>query len=173
MRLTAKLCAYALPALTIGVCAAQTAGHPADHAISFRPNAQITARAQGLLQQAKTAPTGVAFATIDDFPGYHMMIVARDKTGPAETHANWADVMIVLDGEATEVTGGTMLEGKLDPATGETRGPRVEGGTRTKIAKGDVLNIPSGMPHWTVLATGKTLTAYVVKVAATNGTASK
>lgn len=173
MRLTAKLCACALSVLTAGVSGAQTAPTPEDHGFGFRPDAQIKARARALLEQAKTAPTGVAFETIDDFPGYHMMIVARDKTGPAETHANWADVMIVLDGEATEVTGGTMVDGKLDPTTGETRGASVEGGTRTKIAKGDVLNIPPGMPHWAILAPGKTLTAYVVKVAPSNASSSK
>src|SRR5947209_11978240 len=173
MRLTAKLCACALSVLAVAVSAAQTAPTPSDNGFGFRPDEQIKARAKALLDQAKTAPTGVAFETIDEFPGYHMMIVARDKTGPAETHANWADVMIVLDGEATEVTGGTMVDGKLDPATGETRGASVEGGTRTKIAKGDVLHIPAGMPHWTIVPPGKTLTAYVVKVAPANAPSSK
>jgi mannose-6-phosphate isomerase-like protein (cupin superfamily) len=82
-------------------------------------------------------------------------------------HANWNDVMFVLDGEATEVTGGTTIGGKLNTATEETQGTGIDGGTLTPIAKGDVVHIPPNTPHWAVLAPGKTLLACIVKVAAT------
>jgi mannose-6-phosphate isomerase-like protein (cupin superfamily) len=153
--------ALAMPAV------AQTAEAKVDPTITLESNSRIAAQAKVLMEQAKTSPTGVSFVTLDTYPGHSVMLVARARTGPAETHANWNDVMFVLDGEATEVTGGTMVEGKVDSATGETRGTSVDGGTRTPIAKGDVVHIPPNTPHWSILAPGKTLVVLVVKAAAT------
>jgi len=146
---------------------AQTAPSAFDPTITLKSNSQIAAQAKALMEQAKSSSTGVSFVTLDTYPGHSVMLVVRVKTGPSETHANWNDVMFVLEGEAIEVTGGTTVEGKLDPATGETRGTGVDGGTRTPIAKGDVIHIPPNTPHWSILAPGKTLTVLVVKVAAT------
>ena len=119
------------------------------------------------MDKARQSPTGVASVTLETYPGHSVMLVARAKTGPAEVHANWNDVMFVLDGEATEVTGGKVIGGTLDATTGETRGTGVEGGTRTPVVKGDVVHIPPNTPHWAVLAPGKTIVMCVVKVAAT------
>ncbi len=141
----------------------------ADPTIVIRPSAEIAAQAKALMDQAKSGPTGLAITTLNTYPGHSVMMVARTKTGPSEIHLNWNDVFIVMDGEATEVTGGTMVEGKLDPATGETRGARLDGGTRTHIAKGDLVHIPPNTPHWTIMDPGQTLTLIVVKVAATAG----
>jgi mannose-6-phosphate isomerase-like protein (cupin superfamily) len=145
---------------------AQTPATHSDQTISLQSNAQISTKAKALLDQARSSPTGVASALLDNYPGHSVVLVARAKTGPSEIHANWNDVMWVLDGEGVEVTGGTVVEAKLDTATGETRGTGVEGGTRTPVAKGDVLHIPANTPHWAILAPGKTLTLLVVKVMA-------
>ena len=71
----------------------------------------------------------------------------REEPGMAEIHTKDADIIYVLDGTATFVTGGTAV----DPATtapDEIRGKRIEGGETRQLAKGDVLIVPAGIPHW-------------------------
>jgi mannose-6-phosphate isomerase-like protein (cupin superfamily) len=160
------LCGLALVAAAIPATT-QTAPGAVDPTISLLSNAEIATRAKALMETARQSPTGVASVTLQTYPGHSVMLVARAKTGPVEVHANWNDVMFVLDGEATEVTGGRVVEGTLDAATGETRGTSIEGGTRTQVSKGDVVHIPPNTPHWAILASGKTLLMCVVKVAAT------
>jgi len=159
------LCGLALLAAAIPA-ASQTAPGAVDPTISLLPNAEIESQAKVLMEKARQSPTGIATVTLETYPGHSVMLVARAKTGPVEVHANWNDVMFVLEGEATEVTGGTVVGGTLDAATGETRGTGIEGGTRTQVAKGDVVHIPPNTPHWAVLAPGKTMLMCVVKVAA-------
>ena len=54
--------------------------------------------------------------------------------------------MYVLDGAATLVTGGTVVDGKRTEP-GQIRGAAIEGGQSRRIAKGDVVVIPNGVPH--------------------------
>ena len=154
------LLAFTVPAL------AQTGAVAEDPTISILSNSEIAAQGKALMDKARESLTGIASITLQAYPGHTVVLVARAKTGPSEVHANWNDVMFVLDGEATEVTGGTTIGGKLNAATGETQGTGIDGGTRTPIAKGDVVHIPPNTPHWAVLAPGKTLVVCIVKVAA-------
>ncbi|MFN7967358.1 MAG: heme-binding protein [Acidobacteriota bacterium] len=71
----------------------------------------------------------------------------RDKAGLAEVHARETDVIYVVDGQATFVTGGTVVEAK-ETAPFETRGRGIDGGDVRKLAKGDVVVVPNGTPHW-------------------------
>lgn len=79
--------------------------------------------------------------------GYKVHASRREKSGLVEVHENETDVIYVLDGSATLVTGGTMVEPKWT-ALGEVRATRVEGGETQLLAKGDVVVIPQGVPHW-------------------------
>lgn len=79
--------------------------------------------------------------------GYKVHASRREKAGLVEVHENETDVIYVLDGSATLVTDGTMVEPKWT-ALGEVRAPRVEGGETQLLAKGDVVVIPQGVPHW-------------------------
>jgi len=165
---SARLSLRGLAILALAVPAvAQTVAGAADPTISLLSNSQIAAQSKVLMDKARESPTGIASATLESYPGHTLVLVARAKTGPAELHANWNDVMFVLDGEATEVTGGTMMDGKPGAAAGETTGAGIQGGIRTQIAKGDVVHIPPNTPHWAVIAPGKTLVTCIVKVAAT------
>jgi mannose-6-phosphate isomerase-like protein (cupin superfamily) len=159
------LCGLGLLAAAIPV-RAQTSQGAADPTISLLSSTEIASQTKVLTDQARQSSTGVASVTLETYPGHSVMLVARVKTGPAEVHANWNDVMFLLDGEATEVTGGTLVGGTTDASTGETRGTGIEGGTRTHVAKGDVVHISPNTPHWAVLAPGKTILMCVVKVAA-------
>ena len=88
----------------------------------------------------------------------------RDGPGKAEVHRTETDIIRVIAGEATFVTGGTVLDGKVT-APDEIRGERIEGGETRRLVKGDVVIVPNGTPHWFKEVSGP-LEYYVVKVKA-------
>jgi mannose-6-phosphate isomerase-like protein (cupin superfamily) len=133
--------------------------------IDRRSDAAIEAQAKTLLAQAQASPSGSASVTLETYPGHITMLTVRTKSGGAEMHRDWNDMFFVVDGEASEMTGGNIVGGK-ETTPGETRGSAVEDGTPTPMKKGDVIHISPNTPHQTVLAPGKTFTYYVVKVAA-------
>ncbi|MGH8308884.1 MAG: heme-binding protein [Steroidobacteraceae bacterium] len=78
---------------------------------------------------------------------YRVNASRRDGPGQAEIHTTDTDVFYILEGAATVITGGTLVE-PSQVASGELRGSAIRGGTEKRIAKGDVLTIPHGVPHW-------------------------
>jgi len=70
----------------------------------------------------------------------------RDSPGVVEVHLKDADIMYVLKGSATIVTGGKLLDGKT-VAPDEVRGSQLDGGEAHNLVPGDVLIIPHGEPH--------------------------
>ena len=64
----------------------------------------------------------------------------------AEIHDASDDVYYVLDGTATLTLGGT-LESPREVEPGEWRGPKITGGQKVEIAKGDLIVVPRGTPH--------------------------
>jgi quercetin dioxygenase-like cupin family protein len=82
----------------------------------------------------------------------------------AEIHTLDTDIIYVLDGTATVITGGTAA-GTKEVATNELRGPAIEGGTAQRLAKGDVFIVPNGVPHQFTEVSAPFL-YYVVKVTA-------
>jgi len=71
----------------------------------------------------------------------------RDKAGQVEVHDKETDVIYVVDGEATFVTGGSMTGGKATK-TGQWLGTDIKGGDSHHLTKGDVIVVPAGTPHW-------------------------
>jgi uncharacterized protein GlcG (DUF336 family) len=79
--------------------------------------------------------------------GYKVHASRRDGPGGAEIHGRDTDIFYILDGSATLVTGGKTVDPKTT-APDEIRGSGLEGGTTRSVAKGDVVIIPAGVPHW-------------------------
>lgn len=71
----------------------------------------------------------------------------RDKAGVVEIHEYDTDIVYVLKGSATLITGGTP-EGTKTIAPHEFRAPTVNGGETRTLVPGDVVIIPNGVPHW-------------------------
>jgi uncharacterized protein GlcG (DUF336 family)/quercetin dioxygenase-like cupin family protein len=86
----------------------------------------------------------------------------RERQGQAEIHDADADIVYVLEGTATLVTGGKAVRAK-ETAPGELRGDSIEGGETRQLVRGDVVVIPAGTPHWFKETTNPFL-YYVVKV---------
>jgi glc operon protein GlcG len=82
-----------------------------------------------------------------EVPGYKVHASRRDGPGEAEVHLWETDVIYVLDGKATFVTGGTMTEVR-ESAPGQVRGAAIEGGVEHRLVKGDVIVVPHHEPHW-------------------------
>jgi glc operon protein GlcG len=103
-------------------------------------------------------------AVLFDGAGSNYMIHAsrREKAGLAEVHEQDADLIRVLDGAATLVTGGKVIGGR-SVSSGEIRGASIDNGDTRKLAKGDVIIVPAGVPHQFTEVTNPFL-YYVVKV---------
>jgi uncharacterized protein GlcG (DUF336 family)/quercetin dioxygenase-like cupin family protein len=80
-------------------------------------------------------------------PAFRVNASRRDGPGEAEIHRTDTDIFYVLEGRATVVTGGELLEPK-ETAPGEVRGIAIRGGSEQVIGRGDVLTIERGVPHW-------------------------
>src|SRR5881394_756815 len=85
---------------------------------------------------------------LDGSDGRNYMVHAsrREKPGQAEIHTKDTDVIYVLDGSATFITGGDAVEAK-EIAANELRGSSIRNGETRQIAKGDVIVVPNGVPH--------------------------
>ena len=89
------------------------------------------------------------------------MLAFRQKSGGGELHQNFADMFVILDGHATVVTGGSVVDQKtVGPARFAANQLKVEpsGGESRRCR-----HIPRRMPHQTLVADGETVTYFVVK----------
>lgn len=101
-------------------------------------------------------------APLVEVPGYKIHASRRVEPGQAEIHVLDTDVIHVLEGTATFVTGGEVVEPKT-VAPDEIRGGSIRGGRMRSLRPGDVVVVPSGVPHQFVAVEGPFL-YYVVKV---------
>jgi glc operon protein GlcG len=79
--------------------------------------------------------------------GYTVSMNSRNANGQVEVHEKETDIFYVTQGEATLVTGGKMLGGKVSRPN-QLLGTDIEGGETHHLTKGDVVVIPAGTPHW-------------------------
>jgi uncharacterized protein GlcG (DUF336 family)/mannose-6-phosphate isomerase-like protein (cupin superfamily) len=86
--------------------------------------------------------------------GYKVHASRRVEPGQAEIHTLDTDVIYVVDGSATLVTGGSVPDAKpIGPS--EIRGSKIEGGEEHHIGKGDAVIIPNGVSHQFTAVTGE------------------
>ena len=124
--------------------------------------AQLLERAQHLRQLAAQGD-GSASETLEKYPRHYTMLAFRNRNGGGELHQNYADVFYIVDGGATLMTGGEVVDPKTT-APGEIRGAAVKGGMTQEVKAGDVVHIPAGTPHQMLVPDGSTVTYFVVKV---------
>lgn len=121
-----------------------------------------------LLEKAKhlkelAVEKGNASEKLETYPHHFTMLAFRNRSGGGEVHQNYADVFYIVDGNATLVTGGDVVEPK-STGPGETLGTSVKGGSRQELKAGDMVHIPAAMPHQMLLDPGHTVTYFVIKV---------
>jgi quercetin dioxygenase-like cupin family protein len=91
----------------------------------------------------KVAKGGALFTA----SAFNIQILKRTGPGQVEVHDKETDTFYVLDGQATFITGGTMIGGKVT-ALDQQRGTDIKGGETHRLGKGDVMVVPAGVPHW-------------------------
>lgn len=79
-----------------------------------------------------------------------------------EVHDGSDDIYYVLDGTATLLLGGALVEAN-EISPGEWRAKTSTGSEKVVIKKGDLIVVPRGTPHQRT-ATGKTFSMILIKV---------
>lgn len=149
----------------VGVSGAASAAQDQELAVAgatFLTNPETGKASVSYFERAKVDAAFVKGAVLFDASDKYMVHAShRDKAGAVEVHEQDADIIYVLEGSATLVTGGEIIGGKVI-APGEIRGTDVKGGETRTITKGDVIIIPAGTPHWFKEVPGP-INYYVVK----------
>jgi mannose-6-phosphate isomerase-like protein (cupin superfamily) len=96
---------------------------------------------------------GSATATVPTGPGTTVLAAHRDADGQVEVHERLNDEFVVLSGHATVLVGG-KVEGNAQTAPGEWRGGKITGAKSYALGPGDVLWIPAGAPHQSLVPKG-------------------
>ena len=99
----------------------------------------------------------------DTFANHGLQISHRDKSGNVEVHLTKTDVMVIQEGTATLLYGGEGVN-MHSTAPNELQGTTITGGSSRRVSPGDVIHIPTGVPHQFILAPGEKITYLVVKV---------
>ena len=133
---------------TIGAAASEGFTMESINAATYIPAANVAVKFQkgGLLLNA-------------DF--YKVDAGRREKPGEVEWHARDTDIMYIVEGNATVVTAGEMVNSR-HTAPGEIRADSINGGVSHTLSHGDVLVVPNGVPHQFVEVSNPFL-YYVVK----------
>ena len=121
----------------------------------YVPASQITAMV------AKTTD-GVATAQVPTGAGAMMLAAHRTADGQVEVHMKLNDEFVVRSGRATVLVGG-KIDGATETAPGEWRGGKVTGAHAYKLGPGDVLWIPAGAPHQTLVPKGASFSYFAFK----------
>jgi quercetin dioxygenase-like cupin family protein len=91
-----------------------------------------------------------------------LVILANRRTsGEAEVHDRTNHIFIIVEGEATFVTGGKLV-GAKNTAPGQIRATSIDGGQTHQLRKGDVITIPAKTPHWWKEVSTKTIGYYAI-----------
>jgi len=80
-------------------------------------------------------------------PDARISVLRRTGPGRSEIHENETDIFYVVDGAATFITGGTLVDPE-ETGPGQIRGSAIEGGEVHDLVEGDIIAIPAGTPHW-------------------------
>jgi mannose-6-phosphate isomerase-like protein (cupin superfamily) len=151
--------------ITMAIVAALALGAPAvtlsgDQALVI-PAQDVKAQLAKLVLQAKT--TGSVGSMVASYGNLGLMYSVRTANGVGELHQHFDDLMIVEQGSATLVTGGSLVDPKPG-ANGEIRGTSVQGGTSKTLGVGDVVIVPAGIPHQLLIPPGTVYTSLVAKI---------
>jgi mannose-6-phosphate isomerase-like protein (cupin superfamily) len=131
-----------LPLLSAALIAQQPSGQAVQ---SFASSADVTA----LIAKAKAERKegqAIVIEKILQFAPYSANLEYRPSAGSAAVHEKEAEMMYVIDGSATLVTGGKLVGETRTNAT-NLSGSAIQGGDAKKVSKGDFLVVPEGTPH--------------------------
>jgi len=135
-------------------------------AVQVETASQIQALVSSLRKQAQ-AGNGLAIATLAQYPNHYSQLIVRTRSGEVEIHQKFDEMVVILDGEAKVITGGTP-QNPRSVRPGELRSPSASGGTPAAMATGNLLHLVAGTPHQVILPPGGFVAYIDVKVAHAN-----
>ena len=92
-----------------------------------------------------------------------IVLANRREAGGVEYHEHTNHIFIIVDGEATFITGGTMVGAKRTSPEQMTA-TSIDGGETFHLSKGDVITIPARTPHWWKEISTKTVGYYAINI---------
>jgi mannose-6-phosphate isomerase-like protein (cupin superfamily) len=92
-----------------------------------------------------------------------VVLANRRGAGDVEVHEKTSHVFIIVEGEATMVTGGTLV-GARQTGPDQRRASSIQGGQTYHMTKGDVITIPARTPHWWKEVSTETIAYYAVNI---------
>ena len=131
-----------LLALLLAAPAAAQAADPTGFATSAEVKAQVEA-----MDKAMKPGQGFAWQPLVRDGDRSAAIEIWKKPGKPAVHPDQAEYAIVIAGEGTLRSGGTMMGGR-QTQPGLIEGDRIDGATERPLRPGDVMLIPAGVPHW-------------------------
>jgi len=100
-----------------------------------------------LLATARAAPPKPIVAEqLVDLSPYRVQLEYNNVKGGAAVHVTQAELMYVIDGAGDFQMGGTLIGQRGGPTN--LGGTGIDGGTTYHLAKGDVIFVPEGTPHY-------------------------
>jgi mannose-6-phosphate isomerase-like protein (cupin superfamily) len=124
--------------------------------VEFWSDADVKSSAGRLEQDA--AAKGIAGKTLGA-----ASIWRRATSGEAELHKTKTDLLVIEQGSATLVFGGTIPDARVS-APNELRGKSIRNGESRKLAPGDIIRIPAGTPHQFILEKGQQVAYFALKL---------
>jgi mannose-6-phosphate isomerase-like protein (cupin superfamily) len=130
---------------------------------TFMANKEI----MGLIDKAKADRKGDAPLVAEpilSLAPYRAQLEYRPGTSPAAVHEKDAELMVVLQGTGTIVTGGKLVDEKRNNAN-NLGGSSIAGGNSQSVVVGDMLFVPSNTPHQVIPAGGAPIVLMTMHVA--------
>jgi mannose-6-phosphate isomerase-like protein (cupin superfamily) len=138
-----------LAAASLLAASAASTGEGVPAAVHYIPHDQVAT------VMAKGGPI------IND-PGL-LVLANRREAGAVEYHEHTNHIFIIVEGEGTMITGGTMVGAKRTNAEQMTA-TSIDGGETFHLTKGDVITIPAKTPHWWKELSTKNIAYYAVNI---------
>jgi len=133
--------------------------------VTFLTGAELLRAIEGAPEETPGQP-GLYSLRLSATSEYPVIGIRRTRPGRSELHTNFTDVWYVLQGHATFVTGGAVVDG-VETQPGEIRGHAISGGDTRHLKNGDFAVVPASVPHWISEIEGKEFLYIVVKVPST------
>lgn len=147
--------ALACGASALAQSAAPPAAPPAAPLIkTFTGSAELTAMLAKADKERKPGQANFNQPVLSLAP-YRAVLESRIAPTPPLSHTTDAEILVIVDGSATFIVGGNLVDPKPSANGANIAGTAITGGQSMKIAKGDWVIVPENTPHWFQVIDGK------------------
>jgi mannose-6-phosphate isomerase-like protein (cupin superfamily) len=134
-------------AVTLAAGAVVIAQQPAAPTVTYRSAADVAALIASAKAKNGTKAQALISQNILSLAPYKANLEYRAAVAAASVHLKEAELFYVVDGSATLITGGKLVN-QTQTNADNLSGTAIEGGNSQALAKGDFVIVPEGTPHW-------------------------